>query len=81
MTLVKDCSSWLHFKWYNFYNWLSFIVQLPYHLIFHEQEYGWTAKGYIICSCDYVVDTGVTYGMHCDKCWNRLTRKTGEIQK
>ena len=33
---------------------------------------GYTIRGFIICDCDYVIDLGVSYGMHCEECYNRV---------
>lgn len=83
MTSELLCSSWLHFKYHRIIEWLSFLIHLPYHLLFHSFDpysdkgyQGYTIRGFIICDCDYVIDLGMSYGMHCEECYNRVTEKT-----
>lgn len=72
-------ASWLHFKTHRVLEYLKFWVRLPYHIIFHSFDpyadgyEGYSVKGFIICGCGYVEDLGITYGMHCEGCYNRLT--------
>lgn len=82
MTSELNCSSWLHFKSHRLIEHLSFWIHLPYHVLFHDFNpwsddgyQGYSVKGFIICSCDYVVDLGMSYGMHCEECHNRVTEK------
>ena len=78
----QTVSNALHFKVYRIKLWLEFLITLPYHILFHRMdEYtydytGWTIKGFILCSCGHCIDMGMNYGMHCEKCYNRVTQVT-----
>lgn len=70
----KVCSL-LHFKYHSIKLWFEFYLTLPYHVIFHKQEYGFR-HGFILCEepCGHCIDMGISYGMHCEGCYNRLMK-------
>ena len=74
----QSVSSALHFHWHNFYPFVLFLITLPYHVIFHKQEYGHTIKGFILCDdpCGFCYDKGLRYGMHCEDCYNYIRQAT-----
>lgn len=79
-------SSYLHFKLNRIMAYLTFWFRLPYHIIFHSFDEntdgyrGYSIKGFIICDCGYVEDLGMTYGMHCELCYNRVTERYQQKQ-
>lgn len=74
-------SELLHHKLHEFYGWLGFIIRLPYHYIFHNQEYGHNLH-FILCDCNYCYDGGY-YCMNCRRCYDFVTQVTlrGEPHK
>lgn len=54
---------------------IIFLIQLPKHLIFHNQEYGWNWE-FVLCDCGYIFD-GFFDSLSCKKC----TPEEKEIEK
>ena len=67
-------SEFLHHKLHEFYGWLGFIIRLPFHYIFHNQEYGHNLR-FILCDCNYCYDGGY-YCMNCKRCYDFVTQRT-----
>ncbi len=59
----------LHYNFHDFYRHLQFWIRLPYHLIFHKQEYGFN-RHFILCDepCSYCFDAGYA-DMNCKRCY------------
>ena len=78
----------LHFKLHRIKEYLIFWTRLPYHVLFHKFEpygddgyQGYNVKGFIICNCGFVEDLGVTYGMHCEKCYKQIIEEHQQKQE
>jgi len=68
-------SAFLHFKYHRLIEYLSFYPHYVYHKIFHEQSTYWESwKGALLCDCGFAVDLGYSYGQHCEKCYEFVSR-------
>lgn len=78
---MKKYSSLLHFKYHRIIEYLKFYPRYVRCKLFHEQEFPrWESwKGAMVCTCGVAIDLGYSHGMHCEECWNRMTRKTVEV--
>jgi len=61
----------LHTFLHDIYRHVVFLIRLPYHVIFHHQEYGHTVRGFILCDepCGYCYDGGYAC-MNCHRCYD-----------
>ena len=72
MTLNSQ-SNLIHFKLHRIIEYLNFYPHFIYCKIFHNQSTAWVSwKGALLCDCGIAIDLGYSYGMHCEKCYNRM---------
>lgn len=75
--MIKQ-SNIIHFKFYRLLEWIGFLIDYSFHHTFHKQPpFGETPcwsniRGSISCECGFCHDLGMSYGMHCEKCYNRI---------
>lgn len=64
-----------HLLLHSIYNRLIFLIQLPYHLIFHKQMYGFN-RGFVLCEepCGYCYDA-YYHQMGCEQCYCIITKQ------
>lgn len=70
----------LHYILHDIVRYLGFYFRLPYHLILHDQDYGFN-RGFILCvePCGYCFDAGYA-PMNCRRCYDYEHERVNKLR-